>query len=1116
MLNMTFLDLNKQNLKMRIHLRGFKCYQDKEFNLLDGQLLLFSGPSGIGKSTVFQSIYWCLYGTLRNVYSNVGPPKCSVLIQFSPDFTVFRQASPRLLQVTETGSTFEDQVAQQIINERFGSPSVFLACCYLQQDEKCSLLSKGFSERTDILNSISFSGENPEKLIASIEENLKALTVQSSEKENTFKILCEQFTKELEQRPIEQSILELTEPLDSVLSKLKQDQTESSELKSKLEKELVEQTKIQGILENLKATQAQLEKHIDSIPLVTSLDLSNLEKEVETMTTLIPLTTEYNRLSTLHTSHKLAFELVERQLSEGAEGAEGAESVENVNTSIDPTTLTEHLAWSFEKQEKDYETMVKQAKLLNLTINSESDISTAVEECQNLFTQACLYEKAFASYSHFQTVCKHLSECQKVLTDLELEHSNISLRIQDLETQKAGLTSVDLKPLETRINLLGQLETQTKLKRTLEQSKVQLDIKLAESQVEQSSFSESKNNLEQVKTIIHYLENLKQLFQDRVRIVKLKSELELGLKQLETSSTSSFPPLYGDTLSSEIASLGSKLVELKKASDILPCPHCSKGVKYFQGKLHACQESCVSQAEIDAASKELQKKTAQLTEFRASGIKDQQIQTRKTTILAQLEEKQSQLVQISSRIDEISSNLSIPDLTSLESVSQALLQCTSLQNEYLESEKQFKQMKEYYDNLTFETRSNETQLVRVNSQIDETCSKLGERSGIEEDLGTVLHTAKAELCLAKQTNQQCQDVSNQIEKFRSIQNQTTSNLTMRRKMFDDLQTQKTSFDNVNELDVSQSTIRTPAVELKSRLTRLTSLVWSPKPPMSSKLAFKFIERKTKFGALEKIVQEMKDKFKPDFVPEKLDVLNSKFQKLKMDLNSGKKNYELRTQLQKQIWETSDQIETYTIDPTLSSRLLETTDLLNHSIWMQDEVLYTQKMKHKQSDLTTLQDECVELQNHCTALSKLKHIAVLTECQQLQSVVDSINACMELVFRRIFDDPITVRLRLFKTLKSDGRTKPNVNLSILYKGAEYDSISQLSGGESARISMGVVLALNRVVGGNLLMLDECFGGLNGDLREESLKCIRELVNPGTTVCVISHEDNEADYDSVIGF
>ena len=108
------------------------------------------------------------------------------------------------------------------------------------------------------------------------------------------------------------------------------------------------------------------------------------------------------------------------------------------------------------------------------------------------------------------------------------------------------------------------------------------------------------------------------------------------------------------------------------------------------------------------------------------------------------------------------------------------------------------------------------------------------------------------------------------------------------------------------------------------------------------------------------------------------------------------------------------------------------------------------------------------------------------------------------------------LKLFKTLKSDKRTKPNVNLSILYKGAEYSSVNELSGGEDARINTAIILALNRVIGSQLLMLDECFGALNGDLREESLQCIRHMITPGTTVLVISHEDNEADYDNVYSF
>ena len=1101
---------------MRIHFRGFKCYQDKEFEFPDGQLLLFSGPSGIGKSTVFQGIYWCQYGTLRNVYSNVGPPKCSVLIQFSPDFTIFRQASPRLLQVTLTTNSnstiYEDQVAQQIINERFGSPLVFLACCYLQQDEKCSLLSKGFSERTDILNSISFSGENPERLIAMIDENLKALTVQSSEQEQTFKVLCEQFAKELEDRPIEPSTLELEEPLDTTLSELTLKQQELSKLKTQLEKELVEQTKIQGILENLKKTRLQLETNFDAIPLVTSLDIQNLEHELDSTSSKIPLVTEYTRLNTLLIQHKTACDLVEQHLNQFDKDASLSWR------QIDTSSLTEHQAWTYEKQEKDNDTMNKLAKVLNIPIQTESDIQMAVEQCQNQFTQACLFEKAFASYSHFQTICKHLQECQTTITSLEAQHLDLTGQLSGLESQKSCLTQVDLKPLETRISLLTTLESQSTLKKTLEQAKVQLDQKLQESSLEQSKFSESKSNLEQVKTIIHYLENLKQLFQDYGRIAKLISELQISLQALNSTSSSVVSQSVGDQLSLELSQLTTKSAEFKKASDVLPCPHCSKGVKYFQGKLHACQESCVSQSEIDAVSKELQLKTRQLAEFRAAQQKDSQAQTRRTTISAQLEEKESQLHQISTRITSVSSNLSIPDLTSLESVLQALKQCLDLQSEYLETETQCKKMQEYYNNLTFETRSNESQLQRVNIQLDQCLQQLNMTKELDPNLNimNLLTTVKQEYEVAKQTNTQFLTLTSQIDKLRSLLNQVSSNLNVRQKMFEDLLAQKSSLKDVESFEPNTTSKPTPASELKARLTRISGLVWSPAPPMSSKLAFKLLERKTKLQSLEKIEQEFVGKFPVDFEPEKLEELKTRLQKLKTQLEQSKTSFEKRTQLQKRLFELTGQIDSYTIDPTLDAKVLECSEELRHVLWLYDQVLYTQKMKLKQANLTELQDACIVLQENCTALSKLKHIAVLTECQQLQSVVDSINACMELVFRKIFDDPITVRLRLFKTLKSDGRTKPNVNLSILYKGAEYDSISQLSGGESARISMGVVLALNRVVGGNLLMLDECFGGLNGDLREESLKCIRQLVNPGTTVLVISHEDNEADYDLVIPF
>ena len=103
------------------------------------------------------------------------------------------------------------------------------------------------------------------------------------------------------------------------------------------------------------------------------------------------------------------------------------------------------------------------------------------------------------------------------------------------------------------------------------------------------------------------------------------------------------------------------------------------------------------------------------------------------------------------------------------------------------------------------------------------------------------------------------------------------------------------------------------------------------------------------------------------------------------------------------------------------------------------------------------------------------------------------------------------LSLFRELKSTKQIKPQVNFTIFYRGVEYDSINQLSGGEADRISMALAIACSRISSCPLLMLDECMASLDSQYRELCLKCIR-LVLPDKLVLCINHEDNEALYDS----
>jgi DNA repair exonuclease SbcCD ATPase subunit len=51
---------------MDLQLINFRRYDDKKFLFEEG-ITRLSGESGIGKTTIFEAIEWCLYGKLRGV-----------------------------------------------------------------------------------------------------------------------------------------------------------------------------------------------------------------------------------------------------------------------------------------------------------------------------------------------------------------------------------------------------------------------------------------------------------------------------------------------------------------------------------------------------------------------------------------------------------------------------------------------------------------------------------------------------------------------------------------------------------------------------------------------------------------------------------------------------------------------------------------------------------------------------------------------------------------------------------------------------------------------------------------------------------------------------------------
>jgi exonuclease SbcC len=197
---------------MHVKIVGFKCHLDSEYTFDSDNMVLLRGESGAGKSTILQAIFWGLYGSMRGIYNNGGQiKKCSVTLQIN-HLVIYRQKRPDLLQVTITNpidgsqSTYEDDVAQQIIDTAFGPKDLWKSCSYVSQKERCALLSGTAAERLTLLNQLSFDQDNPKDYIDIIEQKLKDVNTEFINVQATFTAELDVFSKQLIARPVVQPL----------------------------------------------------------------------------------------------------------------------------------------------------------------------------------------------------------------------------------------------------------------------------------------------------------------------------------------------------------------------------------------------------------------------------------------------------------------------------------------------------------------------------------------------------------------------------------------------------------------------------------------------------------------------------------------------------------------------------------------------------------------------------------------------------------------------------------------------------------------------------------------------------------------------------------------------
>lgn len=304
---------------------------------------------------------------------------------------------------------------------------------------------------------------------------------------------------------------------------------------------------------------------------------------------------------------------------------------------------------------------------------------------------------------------------------------------------------------------------------------------------------------------------------------------------------------------------------------------------------------------------------------------------------------------------------------------------------------------------------------------------------------------------------------------------------------------------------------------KTQLTELEGLLQSVRKYPIEILNKKFVQMYENFKDYNHILQEFSKMTLSSSEDENLD-----FDKLRDQLTKLNTKLTTRRLLEKNIKRLTTSInDTESKISKLQSNIpsSKSSEELD-SEWRKTlDQIETSKQSNEKLDLASLfktsREECVLLTSKMKSIDHLREIAIDLQYRLLNDTVNQINRFICDVTQALFSDPITISLSLYRKLKTKKECKPEVNLTISYKGIEYDSVNQMSGGEGDRVSLALTIALNKLSRSPILMLDEVLSSVDNETKDDSVTCLSTLLSD-KYVLSVDHGGTEGVYSSVVYF
>ena len=135
-------------------LTNFRCWENKSITIPSTGIVLLSGRSGRGKSTILNAIVYAVTGTGKNITTFSKKSTTVELSMTNSDIPIMirRTRGPNRLFVKKGDISYEDDEAQSIIDSIFGTE--FCNTSYIDQDNSNSFVFKNPASKMDFLETL--------------------------------------------------------------------------------------------------------------------------------------------------------------------------------------------------------------------------------------------------------------------------------------------------------------------------------------------------------------------------------------------------------------------------------------------------------------------------------------------------------------------------------------------------------------------------------------------------------------------------------------------------------------------------------------------------------------------------------------------------------------------------------------------------------------------------------------------------------------------------------------------------------------------------------------------------------------------------------------------------